>query len=183
MITVVIILLIRLILPLSIFRWPLFGALVMLAAEIQDVKLFETFGPGHIPDIYYHNLDKLLDTYYLFFEFLVTRRWVDSLARKTAQGLFVWRLIGVLVFEVTSFFGVPFRPALVLGPNIFEYFYLFWTALKKWFPQFLLTPRKLFIILLVLGLPKIFQEYIMHYYYRNQIWFLFWDYFDGWFKS
>lgn len=178
----VFVVLVRTLVPLTIFRWRLAGALLAIAADAADVMTFQKFGSGPLTDQYYHNFDKLFDIYYLFIEFLVALKWTNSLARNTAKTLFIWRLFGSLIFELSSLWGKPVRVAFLLAPNIFENFYIFWTAATKWLPAFRLNKTRLIIILLAIGIPKIAQEYIMHYRFQDQVWaflrdrFLFWLY-------
>ena len=62
-------------------------------------------------------------------------------------------------FEVTQV-----RQIMVLAPNIFENFYLLITGVKKLAPEFRTdTMRKLVIFLLIADVPKLIQEYLMHY--------------------
>lgn len=161
----IIVVLIRMLAPLTILRWPLGGAILAILGDISDVMIMEKFGWGYFGDGNYHNFDKFFDTYYLFFEFLAAHRWTNNLARRTAKTLFLWRFIGFTIFEFSGL-----RPILLIAPNIFEYFYLFWAVILRFFPSFILTPGRLITALLVLGLPKIAQEYLMHYKYPDQTW-------------
>jgi hypothetical protein len=109
----------RLVLPLSILRWPLAGGILALVVDAVDVVLVDglaslfgeplEFGP------LYAQIDKWLDTYYLAIEAAVAYRWAERTLRTTAIALFAWRLIGVILFEITAV-----RPLLVVFPNLFE---------------------------------------------------------------
>jgi len=169
-IVLVIIVLIRLLVPLVIFKKPLLGAALAILGDISDVMAFEAFGSGPLSDSHYHNFDKFFDTYYLFIEFMVASRWASTLARRTAKGLFIWRFLGFFIFEISTFFGNPIRPAFFLAPNIFENFFIAWLVILKFKPDFHLNLRKLIYIILIVGLPKIAQEYIMHFAYPDQTW-------------
>ena len=153
-----IILALRLIIPFTIFRWPLLGGILAFAADFYDFPLLNTFGWGFFTIETYQPIDKVFDIYYLSFEFLVALRWRDLLAKKSAVGLFSWRLIGVIAFELTQM-----RKFLFLAPNIFEYFYLAILAIKKFKPEFHLTKRILIILVVAIGIPKLVHEYILHY--------------------
>jgi len=162
------VILFRLVVPFSIFRWPLGGAVAAMVADASDVMIAQRFGYGYL-DMFgantYHNIDKILDIYYLFFELIVASRWTNIYARRTATVLFVWRAAGAALFEVTRV-----RWLFLAAPNIFENFYLAWTIILKWFRRFKFTTYKLIIILLLVGIPKIVQEYLMHYVYVDQTW-------------
>lgn len=146
---------IRLILPLSILRWPLVGGIIALVADALDVVLATLLDWGGVWN--YHQLDKYLDTYYLALEAIVAQRW-ESLPRWTATALFGYRLTGVIAFEITDV-----RIILFFFPNLFENFFLFYAALLRFFPEYDLTPRRLVMWLAILLVPKMIQEYAIHY--------------------
>lgn len=81
----------RLVVPLSILRWPLAGGIVSMVLDGLDVVLVDLFSRilGGSPEFgpEYAQLDKLLDTWYLTLELIVTRRWHESLLRRTAAAL------------------------------------------------------------------------------------------------
>jgi uncharacterized membrane protein YwzB len=148
----------RVLVPFTIFRWPLLGGVLALAADFYDFVLLNTFGWGVLTSETYQPIDKIFDIYYLSFEFLVALRWNDLLAKKSAAALFSWRLAGIILFELTQM-----RKFLFFAPNIFEYFYLTFLAIKRFRPEFRLTKKILVIILVVIGIPKLVHEYILHY--------------------
>jgi hypothetical protein len=154
------VLVIRLIAPLSILRWPFWGFLLALAADAADVVLFEWLGWSILEGKgVYHEFDKLLDIYYLALAVWVTRHWGDSIAKKTALVLFSWRLLGVILFELTQI-----RQIILFTPSIFENFYLLAAGIYYFFPRFKLdNKKKIFTLLLIGGIPKLVQEYIMHF--------------------
>jgi hypothetical protein len=148
---------IRILVPFSIVRWPLAGAIFCIIADTYDHTVFRTTGFGPFGSEHYQQWDKLLDTWYLLMLFAVSLQWTNALARRTCAILFLWRLTGVIILERTGW-----RPVLVFAPNMIENFYLFWTMSMKWFP-FRLTPKRLVLALLALGLPKLYQEASMHW--------------------
>jgi hypothetical protein len=160
----IIVIALRLLVPLSIFRWPLAGGLLSMLVDAVDVILVDAiarlFGlPGEFGPTY-AQIDKWLDIYYLAFEaVVVARRWPEALLRRTALALFGWRLLGVLLFEATAI-----RPLLVVFPNLFENFYLYVLIVRRLAPR--LVPRtllQLLLVLVVLYIPKAIQEWILHY--------------------
>ena len=150
-----IIILIRLIVPLTILRWPLAGGVLALAADALDIVLASLIDLGGLWN--YHALDKYLDTYYMGIEAVVAQRWA-ALPRWTATALFGYRLIGVILFQVTDV-----RLFLFFFPALFENFYLFYLALRRFLPDYDLTPKRLVFWLAVLLVPKMVQEYVIHY--------------------
>ena len=108
----IILTLVRLILPLSILRWPLFG--IILAASL-DYKDWDFLGVSNDREmIFYQNWDKFMDIYYLALAWFVSLKWQDKIARVTSSILFFWRVLGIPV----AFFID--RSLLILFPNIFE---------------------------------------------------------------
>lgn len=146
---------IRLSVPLTIPRWPLVGALLAIAADSIDIVIFQVLGFPSFAS--YHQIDKALDAYYLAIETIVVQGW-PALPRWTASILFVWRMAGVAVFEVTDA-----RALLLLFPNLFEFFFLFYVASKRFAPSYRLTSLGTSVWLTVLLVPKEAQEYMLHY--------------------
>ncbi len=175
MIQFVIIALIRLLVPLVIFRWRFWGVILSIAADASDVMIMEKFGFGPFTGQVYNGYDKLFDIYNLFIEFLVVLKWSNPLAKKTGIFLFAWRMIGAAIYEITNT-----RAMLFWAPNIFEYFYLAVAGLEKYAPRFKLdSVKKLIIILLIVGIPNIAKEYYMHYLELNP-WIFFKKYVFWW---
>ena len=151
----IIVVLVRLIVPVSIFRWPLAGGLAAMLVDALDVVLIEIVGQGGFS--HYAALDKGLDMYYLSFELLVSLRW-EPLARWTSAALFAYRAAGFVAFEATQA-----RVFLLIFPNVFENFYLAYLAVRKVAPAWQLTPRRLAALLALVTIPKLGQEYLLHY--------------------
>jgi hypothetical protein len=154
---------IRLLVPLTILRWPLAGGLLALVIDAVDVVLVDAIaGVLHQPPEFgpiYAQLDKWLDLYYLTLELVVARRWEELVPRRTAEVLFGWRLVGVILFEITLY-----RPLLVVFPNLFENYFLYILMARRWFPRFVpRTVRQSVLASVLLLIPKELQEYVLHY--------------------
>ena len=148
----------RLIVPLLILRYPLFGGVAAMVLDGLDVVLIELIGLGGFGG-HYPELDKALDTYYLTLELFVALRWQSGYARWPALALSIYRGIGVILFEVTHA-----RIMLFIFPNLFENWWLYVVAVAQFWPR--LYPRSaktVAIPLLILLIPKMAQEYILHY--------------------
>jgi hypothetical protein len=150
-----IVIVLRLVVPLSIPRWPLAGGIVSMLIDALDVVIIELIGLGGFA--HYAALDKGLDIYYLAFEACVALGW-EPLARWSALSLFAYRAIGFVAFEATQE-----RVLLLVFPNVFENFYLAYLVLLRAVADFRLTPSRLVTLLVVVTLPKLGQEYILHY--------------------
>jgi hypothetical protein len=154
----------RAVVPLSILRFPLGGAVACLLLDAFDVVLVDILAQllGEPPEFgaVYPALDKVLDTWYLGVElFVAWTRWPERLLRRTAAALFAWRLVGVIAFELTAV-----RPLLLVFPNLFENFYLYVIVVRRWFPR--LVPHTvigLAVTLVVLLIPKLAQEWLLHF--------------------
>ena len=154
----VLIILVRGLAPLLVLRWPFWGALLCIAADGFDTFTLDILQANAIKDRY-HYMDKFFDTYYLSFEAWVAwRRWTDTLARRTALALYALRLTAAILFEITHV-----RQFFFIGANVFENFYIYVAGrleidaayrIKSW--------RRLALILLFVGAPKLLQEYVMH---------------------
>jgi hypothetical protein len=146
----------RLVLPLTILRWPLFGALVAFTADTFDVVLLDFLGVQDFSP--YSRFDKILDLYYLTLELIVSLKWANRYARKTSLFLYSYRLAGTIIFELTGL-----RWLLFVFPNLFESFFLFYLIYKKVVKTDRLTSWKwIFVVNLLLLIPKQIQEYFLH---------------------
>jgi hypothetical protein len=150
----IIMLVLRLIVPLLILRLPLIGLLTSALIDVADYSFM-----GDSP--HYQQLDKLLDTYYLSFAALTALRWKDTAARRIALGAYLWRVVGVAFVLLADQ-----RWLLMIFPNFFEpifVFYLLYAYLSK--NDKLFTSRwAIAIVTVVLLVPKLVQEYILHIY-------------------
>ncbi|MBR7744549.1 hypothetical protein KC207_14735 [Phycicoccus sp. BSK3Z-2] len=147
---------VRFLLPLAIPRYPLPAILGCLVVDGVDQTVFQTFGfdpPG------YQGYDKAMDVYYLAIAFLASmRNWTRSAAADIARFLFLYRMVGVVAFELTGW-----RPLLLLFPNAFEYFFIVYEAVRtRWDPQRHSPRWWLAAAALVWVVVKIPQEYWIH---------------------
>ena len=150
-----IVLLIRLLVPLTIFKWPLWGTVASLLADMLDVVIADLIGMGGY--VNYVVVDKILDVYYLSFAFIISLKW-EKLARNTSIFLFVYRMFGFVLFWISGE-----RVYLFIFQNLFENFFIFEAVRQKYFAGWKLTKKRLFIALFILLIPKMIQEYALHY--------------------
>jgi hypothetical protein len=115
----------RLFLPLLIPYFPVPALLACLILDSIDQSIFQQF-PA-IPLDGYQSYDKALDVYYLSVAYLSTlRNWTNQTAFRMSQFLYYYRMVGVVLFELTQN-----RTILFIFPNTFEYFFLFF-ELVRW---------------------------------------------------
>lgn len=117
-----IIALVRLLGALPVLRWPLAGGLLALAVDQSDLFMMNLIDLGGVRD--YQTFDKYLDQAYLFTFLVVALRWQGP-ARSVSVFLYLYRMVGFVVFELTQE-----RDVLLLFPNFFEYWFLLMAALK-----------------------------------------------------
>jgi hypothetical protein len=147
----------RFFVPLAIPRFPLPGVLVALVLDGVDQTIFQQF--TNLPLDGYQGYDKALDIYYLTIAYISTlRNWSNHLAFRVSRFLFYYRLVGVTLFELWHW-----RPLLLIFPNTFEYFFIFYEAYRLRWDAIRMTKKVAIgaaaFIWIVIKLP---QEYWIH---------------------
>ena len=151
-----IVIILRLAVPMTMFRWPVGGMFAGILADNFDTILLSLIGHGTFGN--YTLTDKLLDTYLLMFFVYFSLRWDNKVARLTSLALFWYRMVGVVVLS-----EVEERSLLFFFPNVFEFFFIYQSATMKWWPNLQVDGfRRLALVLPALLVPKLIQEYIVH---------------------
>jgi hypothetical protein len=114
----------RLLLPLTILRWPLCGGSIAFLADTLDVVMLDRLGLADYGS--YNAIDKVLDTYYLTLEAWACLAWRNRAARNVAATLFAHRLVGTVLYELTDE-----RALLLAFPNLFELFFLTYSLARR----------------------------------------------------
>lgn len=146
----------RLVFPPLILRFPLLGGAISIWLDNIDWHNMNLLGASAIGD--YQPIDKLLDMYYLSLLAFVGLRFKNLLVRNLLIALFIYRLIGFILFEITHA-----QQLLFIFPNIFENFFFFYLILKKvasYEPK--ISRLALGFYIAVVSIPKMLQEYSMH---------------------
>lgn len=151
---VVVIAAIRILGSLPVLRWPLAGGILAVLVDLSDLLLRDLLDLGGIPD--YQAFDKWADQVYQLTFLIVALRWT-GLERGVAVGLFVYRLVGFVAFELTGE-----RAILLLFPNVFELWFLLVAALHVARPAFAWQPATAVAALAVLAVLKEIQEWALH---------------------
>lgn len=152
-IEVVVIAAIRIVGSLPVLRWPLAGGLLAILIDLSDLLLRDLLDLGGVPD--YQGLDKWLDQVYMGAFLVVALRWVGP-ARTVAIGLYVFRLVGFVAFEVTQE-----RALLLLFPNVFEFWFIAVAALGDARIAAWSRGRLALAVIALTGLKE-FQEWALH---------------------
>lgn len=118
----------RLLVPLLIPRFPLPANIAALVIDGIDQTIFQRFTSLDLAG--YQSYDKALDVYYLMIAYMATmRNWDNVFAVKIARFLFIFRLVGVALFELTYTCEGP-RWMMLIFPNVFEYFFIFYETIR-----------------------------------------------------
>lgn len=147
----------RLLVPLAIPRYPLPAIIAAATLDGLDLGIFS--GVTNVDLTSYQSYDKALDVYYLTIAYLSTmRNWTNIDAVIAARILIYVRLAGSLLFELS---GV--RWMLLLFPNAFEYFFMFYHLVAlRWDPDRLARRDIAAMIAFIWIVIKLPQEYWLH---------------------
>lgn len=154
----IVVLVMRVIGPLIIFPFPLFGSLLSeFVLDASDVMIWDRLGSLDLID--YTAWDKMLDMWQLTIQAVVAYQWPRGTPKTVALSLFGYRLTGFILYELTRF-----RIFFLLFPNVFVLFFIAYLACRKagkerWFEQ----KRSVAFILALLFILKLPQEFILHY--------------------
>ncbi len=125
----VVVVLSRFFVPLLIPRFPLPAVVACLVIDAVDQTVFQAVTDD--PLAWYQTYDKALDIFYLAIAYISSMRtWRDPVAFQTLRFLYLYRLVGVLLFEL-----LDRRFLLLVFPNTFEYFFIAYEAIRtRWNP-------------------------------------------------
>lgn len=151
----------RLLVPLLIPRFPLPAIIAALVIDGVDQTIFQRFTNLDLAG--YQSYDKALDIYYLMIAYMATmRNWDNLFAVKIARFLFIFRLIGVALFELTYTGDGP-RWMMLIFPNVFEYFFIFYETIRlRWDPAKLSNKVFIYGVAFIWLFIKLPQEYWIH---------------------
>jgi len=154
----------RLLVPLLILKRPFWGAIAAVAIDALDFELIRftglalNQGPG-VDYERYQTQDKWLDLYWMSLAMWAAWQWEERLVRFTALALFLWRVIGTILFELTGL-----RVLLIIFPNLFEFFFIWCAYLLLYRPNDAIkAPKSLIKTLAVLLILKLGQELFLHH--------------------
>ena len=161
-VTAIVVLALRILIPITILRWRITGAIASMLLDAIDVIIVDIrasiFGEKPGLGSHYQTYDKWLDMYYLSIEAIVSIRFTNVLARNTSLALYIFRLIGIIAFAVTG------EQLIFFFPNLFENFFLYCILAQRFAPKLMpKSIKNLIIILLILYIPKFAQEWILHF--------------------
>jgi hypothetical protein len=154
---IVAVVLARFIVPLFIPKYPLPAILVALVLDAADQTIFSWVTDDPLPG--YQSYDKALDVYYLAIAYITTMRiWRDPVAFQLSRFLYLYRLVGVTLFELAHA-----RWLLLVFPNTFEYFFDVYEAVRtRWNPLRLTATALVGIAAFIWIFIKLPQEWWIH---------------------
>jgi hypothetical protein len=139
---------------LPVLRWAFAGAVIAVLVDFSDLFFREWLDLGSVRN--YQSFDKWLDLAYLATFLIVALRW-KGVPRTVAVVLFLFRMAGVVTFELTGN-----RYVLLAFPNVFEFWFIGVAAQKHWWPDYRLRWKSAnYWLLLALAL-KMGQEWTLH---------------------
>jgi hypothetical protein len=147
----------RLLLPFLIPYFPLAGSLAAMLGDTVDVRLWELMGAQAL-SVHYNLVDKVLDNYMYLFMAYVAWGWKNKKARNLALGLLGYRTLGVMLYIIFAE-----RYIYLFFPDVFVFFFFFYLIyLKLVKKDGLTTYKRLLLVIAVLTIPKLYQEYLFH---------------------
>ena len=152
--TFLLIAVVRILGSLPVLRWPFAGGILAIFVDLLDLILLDWLDP--LAFGYYQSFDKYLDQVYLLTFLIVALRW-EGIERNVAVGLYVYRLVGFAIFELTGA-----RMTLVLFPNVFEIWFLVVAGLHATGRKLAWTAPRLVAVLLAALIAKEIQEWAIH---------------------
>jgi hypothetical protein len=147
----------RFLVPLAIPKFPLPAEIAAMLLDAADQTIFQQFTKLDLTG--YQSYDKALDVYYLSIIYLSTmRNWTHLFAFEANRFLYFYRLVGVVLFEATHT-----RALLLIFPNTFEYFFIFYEAVRlRWNPLRMSKRMVIGAIAFIWIFIKLPQEYWIH---------------------
>jgi hypothetical protein len=147
----------RFLVPLLIPRFPLPAILAALVLDAADQSIFAALTDLDLDG--YQSYDKALDIYYLTIAYVsVLRNWTNGFAVEVARFLWYYRLVGVVLFEVTEI-----RAVLFIFPNTFEYFFIAYEVVRlAWDPRRLTRRHVIGLAAFIWVVVKLPQEWWIH---------------------
>lgn len=151
------IVLLRIVVPMAIPRFPVPSIVAALLIDAADQTIFQTFTTLDLEG--YQSYDKALDIYYLAIAYTATmRNWANLYGFRVSRFLWYYRLVGVTAFEL-----LHWRPLLLIFPNTFEYFFIWYEGYRtRWNPLRLAAGTIIRAAAFIWIFIKLPQEYWIH---------------------
>jgi hypothetical protein len=137
-----------------VLRWPFWGAIIAILADLSDLFIRNVVDLGGVDD--YQRFDKSLDQIYMLTFLIVALRW-EGFERAVAVALYAFRLIGFVAFEISGERGI-----LLAFPNLFEAWFLLIAGMQQFHVTWKQSPPLILATGAALFGLKLLQEYALH---------------------
>lgn len=151
----IIVSIVRILGALPVLKFAFFGSIFAVLIDLSDLFIIGNLKLGGVNN--YQDLDKILDLAYMITFLIISLRW-SGIEKKVSVFLFVFRIIGMILFEITGS-----RIILFLFPNVFEFWIIGISFLKFKNKKQLISKNTLFYVLLLSFALKMIQEWILHW--------------------
>jgi len=151
----IIVITVRLSGAIPVLFFPFFGSIFAILIDLSDLFIIGNLDLGGVQS--YQKLDKILDFSYMLTFLVVSLRW-SKLERNISIFLFLFRLMGLILYEVTDS-----RIFLFYFPNIFEFWFVGVCFYQLKFKHTLLKFKHMIFILILVTILKLSQEWILHW--------------------
>ena len=139
---------------IPVLRWAFVGAILAILFDLSDLFLKNLIDLGGVGS--YQTFDKWLDLVYMGTFLMVALRW-NGLIKRVSIYLFIFRMIGFGIFELTGN-----REVLQFFPNVFEFWFLVIVGMKCFKPNLDFSKTTIAVILFTVVPLKLFHEYVLH---------------------
>ena len=151
----IIVSIVRVLGALPVLKYALFGSIFAVLVDLSDLFIIGNLKLGGVRN--YQDLDKILDLAYMATFLLVSLRWT-GLEKRVSIFLFSFRIIGMVLFEITGS-----RIILFSFPNIFEFWIIGISYLKLRNKNQIISKNKLYYVPSIAFVLKMTQEWILHW--------------------
>ena len=149
-----IVVLVRILGSLPVLKYAFWGSIFAVFIDLSDLFIIGNLDLGGVNN--YQEFDKVLDLAYMVTFLLVSLRW-ERKEKSISIFLFIYRLIGLFLFELTGE-----RYVLLLFPNVFEFWIIAISFLKFRKNFTLISDAKLMFVFVISLLLKLIQEWLLH---------------------
>ena len=92
---------VRIFASLIVFKFNFYGGLLVILIDFSDLFMMNLISLGGVRN--YQTLDKFLDLFYISFFLIISLRW-SPIVRNISIGLYIFRLVGFVLFEIFVLF-------------------------------------------------------------------------------
>ncbi|MFL2673668.1 MAG: hypothetical protein ACJ0G3_03195 [Dehalococcoidia bacterium] len=151
----IIVSIVRILGALPVLKFAFFGSIFAVIIDLSDLFIIGNLKLGGVRN--YQDLDKILDLAYMITFLIISLRW-SGIEKKVSIILFSFRIIGMILFEITGS-----RIILFSFPNVFEFWIIGISYLKLRNKNKVISKNSLYYVLIITFVLKMLQEWILHW--------------------